>query len=655
MIKAKTKYAFVGFSIAISLLLVFVLFVFQFFHLFDSQLQDKLFIKEKISEQIAIVAIDDRSITHFGSWPWDRNRHAQMIEKLEKLGVKAIGYDVTFSERGIGDENLLGVIKKYDNLVFPCEGSLTLSKNAPAHFKEMLWPLPAISENALVGHTTLLPDKDGKIRRMPFLVNFENTDIAPFFALLSQKAFGSDLNFLSNKYSNLFRIKYFGPARTFATYAFSEVLADDFDVTKLQGKVVLVGATAPDLHDEYFTPSSGSRALPGVEIQANLLESSLGQYALREITSYWSYLLIYFVLALLVGFFAFRFKLPLALLLSVIVLLLYYLAVVIAFVFGVVVSILYPSLLIVLTFINVHLAKYWLESEEKRKIRQAFSQYVAKEVVDDLIANPDKVKLGGEKRNLSIMFSDIRGFTSLSEKMTPEGLVAYLNDYLTEMTNVVLQNKGVVDKFIGDAIMAFWGAPLTNENHEKDSACAAILMNRQLAIFNQRKKAQGLPEIKTGIGINSGEVIVGNLGSHQRFDYTVIGDSVNLSSRLEGLTKYYGVPILVSGKTANQTKDDFVLIKLDCVAVKGKKEGVDIYHLAGFKEDWPQYQDLNTEFVQALNLYAKQDWAEASKAFEKLKSEYPDYHPIDLYIERVAEFIKNPPKDFDGVFRADFK
>ena len=265
------------------------------------------------------------------------------------------------------------------------------------------------------------------------------------------------------------------------------------------------------------------------------------------------------------------------------------------------------------------------------------------------------MKLGGEKRELTIMFSDIRGFTSLSEKMTPEGLVQYLNDYLTDMTNVVLQNKGLVDKFIGDAIMAFWGAPIKNEEHAFYAVKTALLMNRGLQQFNAKKKAAGLPEIKTGLGVNTGEVIVGNLGSHQRFDYTVIGDSVNLASRLEGLTKYYGVPILASGKTANLVRDKFVLIKLDCVAVKGKKEGVEIYHVAGFVDEKARFEDLNTKFAQALDLYLKRHWPEAASLFESLKKEYPDYHPIDLYLERLAEFIKNPPIDFDGVFRAEFK
>lgn len=661
MIKKSTKIISAAAAVAICVLIIFSLFHFKVLGLFDEQLQDKLFIKEEISEQVVVVAIDNESIQEFGVWPWDRSRHAQMIEKLESAGARSIGYDVTLSESGAGDEALLAVLSKYDNVVFPMEGELLVKKGSDPEFSQALWPLPEIRSKVFVGHSTFIADADGKVRRTANFIKYQDLMVPPFSVGVLQKGgLWQESNDLYPEWYDfdqhkLFRMKFFGPGRTFTTYSFADVLRPEFDSKLLNDKIVLVGATAPDLHDQYFTASARNEAMAGVEIQANLVESYLQRAVVRQIEDEIYYLLLFIGLGIICGLSVFGLRWYYSLPLMFIFIILFLAAVTVAFTFEFLISILYPVLLMLLIYSAAYLVKYLLESREKQKIRAGFSQYVAKEVVDELIAHPEKLNLGGVRRELTILFSDIRGFTSLSEKMRPEELVNYLNDYLSAMTAVIMQNKGVVDKFIGDAIMALWNAPLLNEDHRAYGIRTALLMQRRLKEFNAEMKARGEPEIKIGVGINSGEVVVGNLGSHQRFDYTAIGDDVNLASRLESLTKFYGVGILASEKTAAAVKDKFVLRHIDTTAVKGKQAGVTLFEVMGFVEEKKQFAELLEDFNRAMALYREQKWSEAARAFEKLQQKYPGDRPIEIYLERSIAYEQNPPVDFDGVFRADFK
>jgi adenylate cyclase len=659
MIRRRTKILSWISAVLLSTVFVFLLFQLQYFDIFDLQIQDKLFIKETVSDNVVIVGIDNESIKDYGIWPWGRDLHAGMIEKLEKSGVKTIGYDVTFSEKSGQDKLLLSAISKYDNLVFPLEGELRLKENEKALFKDVLMPLPEIKENSLIGHTTLVPDRDGKIRRAPLFVKHNEEQTVPFFVqILKSAGFIKDEEQIDELFvpdeNDVFRINFFGPAKTFDQYSFASVMDDQFDSSIFEDKIVLVGAVAPDLHDEYFTPSSKSRAISGVEIQANLIESFIQNKTIQEFDNKFVYFILFLVLALLSGFIANKriyYAVPLLLLLIVV----YFVFVIVQFTFGVIYSILYPFLLILISFVAVYFSKYFLGNSEKRKLRAGFSQYVAKEVVDEIVKNPEKLKLGGESKEMTILFSDIRSFTALSEGMTPHELVEFLNEYLTLTTDVILQNKGVVDKFIGDAVMALWGAPLENENHAIDGATTALKMFDKLEEFNKKMKVKGLNQINIGIGLNTGEVVVGNLGSNQRFDYTVIGDPVNLASRLEGLTKYYGARIIISEKTKDQLQGKFVVKYLDQVAVKGKKDGVKIYEVKDFVENGSEYDQELQNFDQAIELYQHQEWQSALIKFEYLKERYSENKLVDIYLERLKTYIKNPPQDFDGVFRADFK
>lgn len=295
-----------------------------------------------------------------------------------------------------------------------------------------------------------------------------------------------------------------------------------------------------------------------------------------------------------------------------------------------------------------HLEKFrHAEEKAKKFIKGAFQQYVAPSIINEILRNPKKLKLGGEKKELTVMFSDIRNFTVLSEKLSPEQLVHFLNEYLTEMTKIILKNKGVVDKYIGDAIMAFWGAPVDEPEHAKLACKTAIEMMKKMSELKKKWKKEEKPDFNIGIGINTGEMVVGNMGSHQRFNYTVMGDNVNIGSRVEGLTKEYGVTTIVSEFTYEKTKKDFVFRELDLVKVKGKNIPIKIYELCkkGTKKEF-----LDT-FADGLRFYRQKQWDSAIQMFNKALQIVPNDKSSILYIQRCQDFQKFPPaEDWNGAY-----
>jgi len=297
------------------------------------------------------------------------------------------------------------------------------------------------------------------------------------------------------------------------------------------------------------------------------------------------------------------------------------------------------------------------ESEEKKKLRAAFHQYLAPSVVEEVIKNPDRLKLGGEKKTLTVFFSDVRGFTSISEKLSPEKLVLLLNEYLNAMTSIILDNKGLVDKFIGDAIMAIWGAPVDDRQHAAHACTSAILMKRRLVDLTKDFEKRGLPRIDIGMGINTGEMVVGNMGSDQRFDYTVMGDNVNLASRLEGQTKNYHVSIIITEGTYEHVKGaGFTCRELDLIAVKGKSKPIRIYELCETNENADAHlAKRNALFEKALSHYFHKRFDDALVLFKQCRKEHHD-ETSDVFIGRCEEYKKNPPPaTWDGAYVASSK
>jgi adenylate cyclase len=319
--------------------------------------------------------------------------------------------------------------------------------------------------------------------------------------------------------------------------------------------------------------------------------------------------------------------------------------------FNIWLNLIYPVLTMLAIYLGITVYRYIKEEREKKKIRGAFQYYLTASVINEMLKDPTKLKLGGDKKDLSVLFSDIRGFTTISEKLTPEELVHLLNEYLTAMTNIVFQYDGLLDKYMGDAIMAVFGAPLSQPDHAQRACLTALGMLSELQRLQKKWQEEGRPILNIGIGINTGDMVVGNMGSEMRFDYTVMGDNVNLGSRLEGINKEYGSNIVISEFTYNAIKEAMCCRELDYVRVKGKKLPVRIYELLDEKKNENKWKELITNFEEGLTLYRAARWDEAIDIFQKALSIRPEDGASRLYIERCRNLKEEPPaQPWDGVF-----
>ena len=323
-----------------------------------------------------------------------------------------------------------------------------------------------------------------------------------------------------------------------------------------------------------------------------------------------------------------------------------------------------PTIIVGLVFVVASILSFLKTEFERRRVKDAFGLYISPDFMQELTSDPDKLKLGGEIRDLSVMFTDIRSFTTISEGLTPEELIQLMNDFLTPMSDLVMQNRGTIDKYMGDAMMAFWNAPLDDEEHARNACIAALGMQAALDPINEAVaiKAKEIGKepvlLQAGIGINTGPCAVGNMGSKQRFAYSTLGDAVNLASRLEGQTKNYGVSILIGESTYNAVPD-FACLEMDLIRVKGKSEAVRIFALLGDQDSASEenFKRLKLKHKAMINAYRAGDFKAAkkeAKVCKKLGLHNLDI-AYDLYIERCDDMIKNPPEDWDGVFVATSK
>jgi adenylate cyclase len=316
-----------------------------------------------------------------------------------------------------------------------------------------------------------------------------------------------------------------------------------------------------------------------------------------------------------------------------------------------------PGVALGLAFALATAYSYATEGRQKLAIRRMFSFYMSEKVIAHLMSHPELLNLGGERRHVTLFFSDLAGFTSISERLSAEEVVGLLNDYLSRMTDIILDEEGTVDKFEGDAIMAFWGAPLPQEDQALRACRAALRQQAALSELNQQFQEMGLPPLAMRIGLHTGEAVVGNLGSEKRFDYTAIGDTVNLASRLEGLNKFYGTYIMVSETTMTECGDDVLFREIDRVAVKGKETAVAVYQPLGLKEGLtPEDMALSKEFAEALEMYRQEKFSEAATLFQDILAQHPGDNPSEVFLKRCQEFQAiPPPPGWNGVFRPDKK
>jgi len=444
-------------------------------------------------------------------------------------------------------------------------------------------------------------------------------------------------------------IPYRGKQGSFRYVSASEVLQGKVDADVMRGAIVLVGTTAPGLLDLRTAPMQDSYA--GVEVHANMITSIIDE-SIRARPAY----TVGLELVLL-------FAAGLLLALTLPILSPLYSTVVTAATFAGMVGLnlylwkvsqlivpLASGLVLVSGLFVLNMSYgYFVDARGKRLLARLFGQYVPPELVDEMAQDPGAYSLEGSIRDMTVLFSDVRGFTTISEGLDPKQLTQLMNEFLTPMTHVIHHHRGTIDKYMGDAIMAFWGAPVPDTDHARNALLAAMDMIAKLESLQDHFKSRGWPPIKVGVGLNTGDMTVGNMGSEFRLAYTIMGDAVNLGSRLESLTKSYGVQIIVSEFTMARVPD-FAYRELDWVRVKGKDRAVKIYEPLGLADQVSAADSAElAEFNQALLFYRSQDWVQAQAAFEDLQQRKPNRLLYGLYLERVAHFVQNPPAvDWDG-------
>ena len=642
----KTLFVSIIVSAIVSLLLVA-----GFLGTWETKISDSFYSPTRTLDDIVIVAIDDDSLEELGLLPWPRSNYAQVIDQINQSSV--IGIDIIFDlETNVENDTALANSIKNANVVLGMEyGSFTFIDNE-LYGGSLLKPnatLGMIGNDFEAGFVNLYKDSDGLVRSFATEISGIEDHIH-FSSVIVEEFTGVSPEF--NKKRML--INFYAEPGSYNYISFSDIYYNRVDPNYFKGKIALIGVTSPAEHDDYTVPISAQN-MPGVEIHANLVQSILT----KDYISYQddiSAIAIIFLFGILTGLLFFKFRIYIAVIFLIFIVIAYVFASIYIFDSGIIMKILYPILSIVTVSFSLVVVYYRTEERGRKWITSVFGKYVSPVVIDSLIKNPKMINLGGEKRNITIFFSDIRGFTSISEKLTPEELVHLLNEYLTEMTSIIIKDEGLVDKYMGDAIMAFWGAPLEQPNHAELACSSSLEMMEKLKELQKKWKDEGIPSFNIGIGLNSGNAIVGNMGSSSRFDYTAMGDNVNLASRTEGLNKIYGTNIIITENTQKVVKDKFETRKLDAVRVKGKKKPVLIYELISEKGKVSKKEsDFIKLYEEGLKLYFDKKWKPAILCFEKALKIKEDASSAE-FIRRCQEFFKNPPsKDWDGVWEVKTK
>jgi len=689
---------FVGLSLSLSLgLLLNLAFLGGLFTRFQQQSTDFLFKArgDLTASRTVIVGVDDRSLQELRDYgrffTWPRTLHAQVIEQLTQARARTIALDILFDAPALGDDELVQAMAAHGNVVQPVAGDPATAMPpgpGPQSYGSVIRPTAELaSVSPLLGHANQAPDSDGTVRRAPMFIRVNDVDAdVPALPLAAVTRFlrrpqvadgpiqdgtfpfagrqvpvDDDTNIIIN-----FRGAPSDSTRksAFTVVPFVDVLNGTYPPGIFDGKLVFIGVTALAFADDYWTPPSIRERMDGVEIHANaaetLVQADFLTPAPQSVTTasiFLAALIAGLALVILPPLAAFGVN-ALALVVYVGLAFLLFDAVKLNYQLGpipipsVLLNLFYPPFALLLSSGGVMLYRTVFEQRQQRALRGALSQYLSPDVMQEVAANPESVRLGGEKREMTVMFSDLRGFTSYSETIDPQELVHTLNSYLTEMTDVIFHHRGTVDKYMGDAIMAFWGAPRPQADHARRACDTAVDMMRELEILNNRWHMEGKQKLSIGIGLNTGAMTVGNMGSQRRLDYTVMGDSVNLASRLEGLNKEYGTNIIVSDSTLSEVGDGYVTRYLDLVIVKGRSTPVAVYELVGRKGE------VSGERLQALSiyeeggrLYSSRDWLGAAARFQEVLRLDPEDAPASLYLERCEALMADPPpEEWDGVY-----
>jgi adenylate cyclase len=602
------------------------------------RLADGLFPAAGRDPRIVVVAVDEETLRVMqdreSPWPWDRDIHGRLVDRLNEAGAALIGYDVTFAGPRSGDQALAGALSRGGNVVLAAnaefEGRLDPERVPQA--RRIDRPIASLSDaSAGVAHANIIPDPDGVVRALPPVIDTPDFAQMPSLSLaLYQLVLGlSDLDgpfttrpegiqvadrLIPTGEAQLMELNW---TESFPQYRAIDVMEGRVPEDAFRDRIVLVGATALGLGDTRFTPLNKSSGQPGVLVHANALNTMLTGSFLQPdglgLTLLWI-LGLTLLTALAVAF------LPIWLspLVTFGLLAGYYFLAFLRFDSGQVMNLIYPLFTVALAFLGALAVRYFTEERERLRVTRVFGRYVAGDVVSEVLAAPERAlaTLEGASRPISVLFADLRGFTSASDGAEPEKVVVALNAYLNSMTRAVNEELGTIDKFMGDCVMAFWGAPRPTEHHAERAARAAMRMLDYIDEAVRAGKTAGLNVKGCGVGIATGEAVVGNIGSHERLDYTVIGDTVNTASRLCGVAG--AGQIVVTDRCAEQLGDDFRVGELPPLTVKGKSGSLQVFQV--LREG------------QEAELFAEEAQLEATEEkgkFELPRTKAAGYAPIE--------------------------
>ncbi len=669
------------------------------------------------SDSVVIIDIDEKSLQALGQWPWSRDILSKILYNLSNAQVAVIGFDIVFAEEDrtsphkifkkldikkedipnfdlefaqaiANTPTILGyqfelTDKKYINKNAPSIQTIFIEKNKKQGQNYLITAqgtilnIPILQNSSYSsGFFNNIPDDTGIIRSIPLIISYED-EIYPSLSLetlriglgINKIYINYDENGIKNlqlddliiptdRYGRLL-INFRGKEKTFKYISAFDIYNNNFEKEDIKNKIVLIGTSAAALMDLRATPFES--IFPGVEIHANAIDNVISQDFLYK--SSWidgANIIIIFVLSIFT-FFIVR-KIPIwitpifivALILTVCYSIYYLL-----FNVGIVLNILFPIFTISISGVISLVIGYFYEIKKKEKIKSKFASKVSKDVMEELLKNIDNNKLKAQNKEVSIFFSDIRGFTNISEKLNkPELLVKYLNQYMTPMSEIIIKNNGTIDKYIGDSIMAYWNAPFDIDNHADKAVKSALEQLTKLEDLNKTFEELKQPKIEIGIGITTGITTVGEIGSIGRSDYTIIGDNVNLGSRIESLCKFYGSNLIISQDTKDKLVNKYIFRYLDHVKVKGRNNPIKLWEVLSFetKKDIQIEEEIN-KYNKAINLYENSKFDEAIKLFKELKINKIklNTHIYEIYISRCNEFIKNKPINFNAIYEHKMK
>ncbi|MFC2061510.1 CHASE2 domain-containing protein [Elusimicrobiota bacterium] len=664
----------------------------------------------KVASPIRMIQIDDDSLQVIGKWPWRRNIHAQLIDILSEYNAKAVFFDIIFAEPDHvlpeDDKKIIQSTKKAGNVYLPFYFPMTTEEPRPpdpyfsnfgipnddrdsyVEYYETILPFSGLLKSVKgTGFVNGSPDIDS-VYRKALLFIWSMGKIYPLISFqMACDYLGAkleDVEVIPGKYviinipgesKNKIKIpvndymqitaNFSGTIHSFKSQSYADVLKayeqiqngeePVIDLEDFRDKAVFIGMAATGSTDVGPTPFSNVDPIVGVH--STVFDNIITANFISHSTKTQDILILIFIGAFM-GVLLPKLSPIRSIVFTFLVFIFYLVLNYLMFTYNnLSVIIIYPLMVIFLTDLFLVFYKYATEEKEKKIIRNVFSTYMTPSVVNKLLKDPDSLKLGGERREMTVYFSDLSGFTTISESLSPEDLVHLINEYLDAMTNIIFKYEGTLDKYEGDAIMAFWNAPIDQPDHALRCCKAALECFEELERLQKKWESEGRPPLSMRIGINTGAMIVGNMGSTTRMDYTVMGDSVNLGARLESANKEYGTRLMMSEFTKKQVEHDVEWRELDALKVKGKTKPVYVYEIMGLKGKLSsEKNEVYTLYTQGLLSYKIKQWELAIDLFKQALDIIPDDGPSKTYLARCEEYKKNPPpEDWDGVWELKTK